>query len=188
MLEQKHINNIAILKKELDKTETESKKSSDTIKILNFQFEQEREKQMAEIGGLKNRIEELERSLEISGYQEHSVPFFQMGIVKRVRLFAKESDKQLSESDLNLMVETASEHFPDLITDLKSAPGISNLGIHLSILVILDLKPKEITHLLNISSSQNKNLKKNINKALFNEDTARTLYKNLSSRYKFFSI
>ena len=45
-----------------------------------------------------------------------------------------------------------------------------------------------INRLLDISSSQVANLKKRLNQMLFGEGTSRTLYKNLSLRYKFYSL
>lgn len=50
-----------------------------------------------------------------------------------------------------------------------------------------DCELNAIVHLLGISSAQVANLKKDVNKALFGEDTAKTIYKNLVSRYSFLS-
>ena len=55
-------------------------------------------------------------------------------------------------------------------------------------LVVLNLKPSDICHLLDISYSQVGNLKKHLNQMLFGEGTSRTLYKNLSLHYKFYSL
>ena len=188
LLEEKHLQNITILEKELSKAEAESKKASTVIETLGTQYEQEKAKRLDEIDKLKDKIELLERKIDVSSYQEHSMPFFQMGIVRRVRLFAKDRNNKLSESDIDLLYEAATEHFPDLMNDLKCSPGISSLGVQVCLLVTLSLNPKEITHLLDISPSQVGNLKKAVNMALFEDGTARTLYRNLSARYKFFSL
>jgi hypothetical protein len=59
--------------------------------------------------------------------------------------------------------------------------------MHVCLLVALNIQPNEITHLLDISAAQVGNLKKDLNNALFNENTARTLYKNLATHYKIMS-
>ena len=84
-------------------------------------------------------------------------------------------------------MKVTNDYFPDLISDLNGAPGISTLGMHVCLLVALNIQPNEITHLLGISSAQVGNLKKDVNNALFDESTAKTLYKNLTTRYKIMS-
>ena len=111
-----------------------------------------------------------------------------LGIVTRIKdYYAKDVNKKLSEEELNSLLKVTNEYFPDLIGDLNSASGISVLGIHVCVLVALNIQPNEITHLLDISSAQVGNLKKDLNNALFNENTARTLYRNLANRYKIMS-
>jgi len=85
------------------------------------------------------------------------------------------------------LADAAKEHFPDLITDLDSSPDITPLAKQVCLLTILNLKPREIVNLLGISSSQVSNLRKEVNMALFNENTTRTLFQNLSKRYKILS-
>lgn len=126
--------------------------------------------------------------LKIAGYKKNSVPYLNLGIVTRIKdYYAKDRDKILKGEELDSLVKVTSEYFPDLISDLNSAPGISALGIHVCLLVALNIQPNEITHLLDISSAQVGNLKKDLNNALFNDNTARTLYRNLISRYKILS-
>lgn len=64
---------------------------------------------------------------------------------------------------------------------------ITPLAKNVCMLTILNLKPGEIVNLLGISSSQVSNLRRDVNMALFNENTTRTLYQNLSRRYKILS-
>ena len=106
-----------------------------------------------------------------------------MGIVKRIRIYAKQNNKLLEDNDRLQLFQAASEKLPHLINDLNNAQNITGLSVDICLLTILNLKSGEITHLLGISSSQVGNLKKSINRTLFNEDTARTLYINLSLRY-----
>ena len=86
------------------------------------------------------------------------------------------------------LADAAKEHFPDLITDLDSSPDITPLAKNVCLLTILNLKPGEIVNLLGISSSQVSNLRKDVNLALFNDNTTRTLYQNLSRHYRILSF
>jgi hypothetical protein len=95
--------------------------------------------------------------------------------------------QELSDNDLRTLTDAVKEHFPDLIVDLDSAPSITPLAKHVCLLTLLNLKPGEMVTLLGISSSQVSNLRRDINMALFNENTTRTLYQNLAKRYKILS-
>ena len=189
--ERKHQRTINTIKNELGQTrsenldvKTENAEAKRIIEQLNIQYEEETGKLNGEIASLIKKVEELERQIRISDYKQKSTPFLGLGIVKRVFLFAEDCQKQLSHSDMKLLMDAVYDHYPDLICDLNAASNVSELGKIVCVLVAMHLQPNEITHLLNISSQQVGNLKKAINTALFHESTALTLYKNLSSRYK----
>ena len=192
-LESAHKRTIATIQEEMDKAkETNNSllsaraEAQNIITSLTRQHEESKHELSDEIKEYKDRLEMLEHQLELAGYKEKSIPFLSMGIVKRVKLFAKDGRTQLSDHDLQQLTEAVSDYYPDLVSDLKAASNISDLGIRVCLLVVLNLKSSEIVHLLNISSQQVGNLKKDINTTLFNDATAVTLFKNLSSRYKIF--
>lgn len=189
--ERKHKRTINTIQRELGRTQsenqnmkTENVEAKHIIEQLNLQHEEEAGKLKGSIASYKEKVEELERQISISEYKQRSTPFLDLGIVKRVFLFAKDSQKQLSHSDIKLLIDAVHDYYPDLICDLNAAHNVSELGRIVCVLVAMHLQPNEITHLLNISPQQVGNLKKNINIALFHESTALTLYKNLSYRYK----
>lgn len=157
------------------------------ITMLNTQHEEEKERLTRELSSYTERVEQLERQLKISQYTKSSQPFLSLGIVRRIIIYAQDSRRQLSNNDLLTLASAVKEHFPDLITDLDSAPFITPLAKNVCMLTILNLKPGEIVNLLGISSSQVSNLRKDVNMALFNENTTRTLYQNLSRHYKILS-
>ena len=194
-LEKSHKKRIETIQKELGYAQernkglqTKNEEAQEIILLLNTQFEEERNNLLLRLKEYANKVSELERQLKIAGYKKNSAPYLKLGIVTRIKeYYAKDCNKKLTEEELDLLLKATNEYFPDLIGDLNKASGISTLGIHLCVLVALNIQPNEITHLLDISSAQVGNLKKDLNNALFNENTARTLYKNLANRYKIMS-
>ena len=156
------------------------------IALLKTQHEVENEKLIQQLHSHTEKVEQLERQLKISQYTKPSIAFFNLGIIRRIKIYAKNC-QQLSVNDLHTLSDAVMEHFPDLMTDLKSSPDITPLAINVCLLTMLNLKPREIVNLLGISSSQVSNLRKEVNMALFNEKTTRTLFQNLSKRYKILS-
>lgn len=161
--------------------------SQDTINMLNAQHEEEKQQLTQQLHSYTERVEQLERQLKISQYTKSSIPFLNLGIIKRIKIYAKDNHRQLNENDLRTLADAVKSCFPDLITDLEGSPNVTPLAKNVCFLTLLNLKPGEIVHLLGISSSQVSNLRKEINIALFNENTTRTLYQNLSKRYKILS-
>jgi hypothetical protein len=193
-LEDAHQRLIQTIQWELEKVRGENTVAKNTneesarlIANLNNQYNEEKARLSNELHRYIDKAERLERQLIVSEYRK-SIPYLSQGVVKRVKLFAEDEKKRLSKRDLKLLVQLTSEHFPDLISSLHGTAGIGDRGLHVCVLVLIGLSPKEITHLLGISSSQVGNLKQDINQALFQEDTATTLYKNLLSRYKMVSV
>ncbi len=171
----------------LNSLQKEDTESQAIITKLNDQHEAEKEQLTQELHSYTERVELLERQLKISQYARASLPFLNLGIVRRIKLYAEDGRRQLSENDLNTLADAVKEHFPDLTTDLEGAPAITPLAKNVCLLAMLNLKPGEIVNLLGISSSQVSNLRKDINATLFHENTTRTLYQNLSQRYKILS-
>ena len=180
LLDQKH-------KIVVDSIQKGNAPSQDTIDMLNAQHEDEKQHLTLQLHAYTERVEQLERYLIISQYAKSSIPFLNLGIIKRIKIYAKDNHRQLSENDLRTLADAVRDSFPDLITDLEGSPSVTPLAKNVCLLTLLNLKPGEIVHLLGISSSQVSNLRKEINMALFNENTTRTLYQNLSKRYKILS-
>ena len=176
-LKEKHKNTISAIKR--DNTESHA-----LIDMLNRQHEEERERLEQELQEAKDRVEQLDRQLKLSDYQKAVVPFLNHGVVKRVKYYAEDSLHQLSENDLNTLAGVVNDYFPDLISDIDGSPAISPLARQVCLLALLNVKPGDIVHLLGISSSQVSNLRRELNVALFNENTTRTLYQNLVRHYQ----
>ena len=180
LLEEKH-------KKVSNSIQEGNTLSQSIITMLNSQHEEEKEHLTQQLHSYKGRVEQLERQLNISQYTKSSIPFLNLGIVKRIKKYAENSQRQLTEYDLRTLADAVKDYFPDLLTDLEGSPDVTPLAKNVCLLTLLNLKPGDIVNLLGISSSQVSNLRKEINLALFNENTTRTLYQNLSRRYKILS-
>ena len=171
-LEKDHLTRISNIQDQLDRSK---KENDDYIKQRNTLEE--------EVTSLKSKIDGLIRREEIAEWRMLSVPFSETGIIKRIKIFANDVNKQLSKQDQVLLVETFNDFYPDLIYDLSRTMGEDTLGFYVALLVTLNLSSSSISHLLDIKSTQVANLKKDINRALFMENTARTLYENLITKY-----
>lgn len=131
---------------------------------------------------LQETITELQRQMDLKKAVDHARNYFIAPIVLHVIDLSKNPLKSLTETEKDELFSTTSEYFPTLIQHLKHA-DITSLGIQVCILVILKIQPGSIANLLGISIQQVTNLKSAIGQALFNDRSARTLYKNLVQRY-----
>ena len=170
---------------EVSNLEMECADAQRTIDIINEQYKEFKKRHEAEIQSYKSRMEELTQQAKITGERENYRHFLERAIVRRIKLYAEKGNKTLSENETASLEEAVSEYYPDLICDLRKTTTIKNLDMQVCLLVLLDLGNKEIMQLLNISDKQVSNLKKDVNTALFNSNTARKLYKNLIVHYTF---
>ena len=150
---------------------------------INEQYENSKAELMEENETLKRKITELERQSPVAKQLEHTKEFKEMDIVKRIFDLLDHPTISLSDDELDSLTKTVSLFYPPLIHDLTQAKDISVLGRRVCMLAILNLRPRDIANLLDLSSQQVSNLRLSLNHSLFGEDTARTLYKNLVQRY-----
>ena len=161
--------------------------SQHIIQKLNVQHDEDRLKLCNEISKRMEEISNLEHKISIYAGAEHATPFLKLGVVKRTLLYADKPDRKLSEDDLNSLLKVTKECYPDFIRDMRHAPKIGELGVKVCILIALNIKPRDIGHLLDMPYNQISNIKQDLNQGLFNENTARTLYQNLCMRYHIMS-
>ena len=150
-----------------------------TIADINTQYEDVVEENKA----LRQKIDEIERQSSVVRHLEHAREFRETDIVKRIYGFTRNPTARLSEDDLNRLTQAVGKYYPSLLHDLTHTKDITLLGKHVCMLVILNLRPGDIVNLMSISSQQVSNIRHNLNFALFNENTSRTLYKNLVRSY-----
>ena len=188
-LDEEHQIAITDIKKQLKESKRESRefKSKSTrleqiLEDVNARYKTEKAKLSGEIHSLKQKLENLERREEIANWRKTSIPFIETGIIKRLKFYKANPLRHLSDYDIELLVQTVNDYYPDFVLDLNDAFG-STLSTYVCILSALNIPSGNITHLLDITSSQVSNLKFEINVRLFNEKTARTLSTNLNKKY-----
>ena len=69
----------------LKTAQRENAASEALITMLNAQHESEKEQLTLQLHSTSERVEQLERQLNISQYTKSSVPFFNLGIIKRIK-------------------------------------------------------------------------------------------------------
>ncbi len=189
-LDEDHQFTILTMKKELKQSKQENREYKtraleleQSVMEVNQKFESEKSRLLEEINVLNLKLDSLQRREEIATWRRMSIPFVETGIIKRIKIFADNTQKQLSAADMDLLVQTTNDYYPDFIYDLNNSFGSNKLSTYVCILTALKVSSGEITHLLGITSSQVSNLKQDVNAALFNDKTARTLYINLLNKY-----
>ena len=189
-LDEDHQFTILTMKKELKQSKQENREYKtraleleQSVMEVNKKYESEKSRLLEEINVLNLKLDSLQRREEIATWRRMSIPFVETGIIKRIKIFADNTQKQLSAADMDLLVQTTNDYYPDFIYDLNNSFGSNKLSTYVCILTALKVSSGEITHLLGITSSQVSNLKQDVNAALFNDKTARTLYINLLNKY-----
>ena len=79
--------------------------------------------------------------------------------------------------------ETFKMYHPHLMNDLLHEGKFNKTDITVCLLSILDFPPATICNLTGLSSSSVTNIRAKVNKHLFSDKSASTLYKNIAERY-----
>jgi len=192
LLETSHKKVIELVNQDLKSTQDESDKyrkkfehAQQKIAEVNALHEQNILLMKEEISSMKSRIEELQRKLGIAGSHHKTEDFMNSEIVRWISYQVKHQKFEMSEYDKTILQKEFAKSYPTLIDDLHTA-GIKENGIIVCILLTLKLREKDISNLLHLSDTGVSNLKSEINLALFNVKSSRSLYKNLESRYGLF--
>lgn len=137
---------------------------------------------------LKSRIEVLKNNV---GIQEHIIKSRKLkesDISKRLSYLISHPTTSMSSNDWEEIVNAASMYYPDLIHDLNKNPKITQQEMRTCILLCFSLRESDIAHLLNTSAQRITNAKSTLNTKLFGDNSARTLYKHLTSSYNIYAI
>lgn len=190
VIEKSHRDVIAQIQSELVTAQAETieyksmKESTEKLlSALNDQYEKETKELIEENNLLKEKIEELGRFIPASSAAPNMMKLKDVPIVKRVFELCDTPLNTLSEDEKNVFLNEMGHYNPSLFRDLQHSQ-ISQLGQYVCMLVSLNIRTSDISNLLGLSPQQVANLKQDINKTLFHDSTARTLYKNLVEHYR----
>ena len=190
LLEDTHKQVINIIQQELlhakdesSKYEERYQKAQSSIADINNQYEADILELKAENERLQDTINRLKLYKDLSPFVENSTSFLNTDIVNRIAQNVEKSRYSMTDDEWNEFMAAVGKHFPALINDLNRLEGITPKKMRVCALAILQLRTSDIAHLLDIFPQRVTNLKGELNKELFGDSSARTLYLNLVQRY-----
>ena len=156
------------------------------FEAISHQYETNRKDLLQENVALKEKIENLKRGEAIYKYYKKGIKFNETDSVKRIKELINAPLAPVEEKDWNQLISTFSLFYPVLLLDLKKEHSITQQHIRTCILTILEVRGLDIANKLNVKEQRVTNMKAEINQALFNDNSARSLYKNLINHYEIY--
>ena len=187
LLEETHKSTISEMLKELIHTQDENISFRQQLEEQIAQYETTKEELENENESLKEKIARLQKEEGISKYIDKSKRFKDTAIVDRFMLIAESPLMMPEDDEWEELVNTTSDYYPELIRDMDKLQGISVQEIRLCILVAMSIRESDVARMMEVSNQRVSNIKSALNKKLFGDSSARSLYKNLSHRYDIFS-
>jgi hypothetical protein len=136
---------------------------------------------------LKVTIEELRQQTNMRQNIEQAQKYADTTIIQRVLTLRKTPQIMLTDAEKEDLIRTTSEYYPLLVKHLKQKKDLKGQAVYVCILVGMNLHSGEIANMLGLSFQQVSNLKKEIGRILFDDSSARSLYKNLVRRYEMYT-
>ena len=189
LLKQREIDD---LKEKYTTTVDEYTNNLHTLQLIDIAHQETialiRQELIKENSFLRERIETLKRQEGLSKQLANSSQFADTEIMKRINYLVNHPFEGLTETELKQLVLTASTYYPSLLHDLNNSPNISQQEIRACILISQALRESDIANLLNTSAQRITNIKATLNKVLFGQSSARSLYKNLIMKYEIYVL
>ena len=175
---------INAVKEELSKTRSENQSHLETI---TAEYERNKTELEEENHKLTGTIRKLEKQEAVSDYLKKTNELMDSEIVKHIKELEQKPLSTLTKDDWNMLNAEIATYFPSIIHDLNSLPKITDQKIRVCLLVLLKIKDSSIANWLELKANRISNIKSELNKELFGESSARTLYNNLRQRYNIIS-
>lgn len=173
---------------ELKKVTTENQNYRLSVMKLNAQYENTKRELIQENEMLQSKIEELKRQ---DGIRQEIIKNQELGetdIVKRILFIAGHPLTNMTEKEWEKFITVFAHYYPSLLHDLNMSTKITQQEVRACLLICLSLRESDIAHMLDTSAQRITNIKMSLNKILFDDNSARSLYKNLSQRYGICSL
>lgn len=175
---------INAMKDELSKTKSENQSHLETI---TAEYERSITELEEENHKLAETIRKLEKQDAVSDYLQKTKELMNTEIVKHIKDLEQIPLSFLTKDDWDMLDAKIATYFPSIIHDLNSLPKITDQKIRVCLLVVLKIQDSCIANWLDLKANRISNIKSELNKALFSESSARTLYNNLRQRYNIIS-
>ena len=171
---------INAMKDELSKTKSENQSRLETITAEYERYKTELEEENHK---LAETIRKLEKQDAVSDYLQKTKELMNTEIVKHIKDLEQIPLSFLTKDDWDMLNAKIATYFPSIIHDLNSLPKITDQKIRVCLLVVLKIQDSCIANWLDLKANRVSNIKSELNKALFSESSARTLYNNLRQQY-----
>ena len=171
---------INAMKKELSKTKSENQSR---LEAITSKYEKSKSELEEENRKLVDSIKRLEKQEAVSDYLQKTKELMNTEIVKHIKDLEQIPLSFLTKDDWDMLDAKIATYFPSIIHDLNSLPKITDQKIRVCLLVLLKIKDSSIANWLELKANRISNIKSELNKELFGESSARTLYNNLRQRY-----
>ena len=158
------------------------------IERINAQYDNNRNELEQENASLKQEIEVLQKSEVIYKNLKKSKQFIETDAVKRILELMNKPLQPISDEEWNQLISISGLYFPSLLRDLRNKPKLSNQHIRACILIMLNVRGTDIANRLNIKDQRVTNIKSEINRELFGDNSARSLYKNIMEHYNIYPL
>ena len=175
---------INAMKDELSKTKSENQSHLETI---TAEYERSITELEEENHKLTETIRKLEKQDAVSDYLQKTKELMNTEIVKHIKDLEQIPLSFLTKDDWDMLDAKIATYFPSIIHDLNSLPKITDQKIRVCLLVVLKIQDSCIANWLDLKANRISNIKSELNKELFGESSARTLYNNLRQRYNIIS-
>ena len=185
---RKRTEEIRALKAEYIDATNEYNKNLQTLQLIDNSKTEEITLIQKENEMLKSRIDILKNNEDIKEHLAKSRELKESNISKRIAYLISHPTISMTDYEWKQIVDTTSIYYPDLLHDLNKTPKITQQEMRTCILLCFSLRESDIAHLLNTSAQRITNAKSTLNMKLFGDNSARTLYKNLTSEYNIYTI
>ena len=159
-----------------------------TLQLIDASHQEEIVSIQKENEILKSKIEVLKHKEVIQEQVNKSKELKDTDIAKRIAYLINHPTVCMTETEWEKLADTASIYFPELLHDLNKTPKISQQEMRTCILLCFSLRESDIALLLNTSSQRITNAKSTLNMKLFGDNSARSLYRNLTSKYDIYTL
>ena len=150
-------------------------------------YESEKSRLLEENEALQKRIDELQNNEAISKHIEVSESFRKEMIVNQILNLAEKRSGPLKENYWTELIMVFGKKFPALYKDLRQHCDTPQ-NIRVCILTVLDIGNDDQAIMLDTTKQRVSNIRRDLNKALFNEPSSRTLRKNLVVQYNIYGL
>ena len=172
---------IRLLKQQLVNLSERYTRTEEELEMMGTDFATLKKKKEAELAELQQQLQEIQNKYGHILKDDFS-SLLQSPFVAVIR---KKTEipgriKPLTDKEKSELVREFQRYMPQLYARLANTNKLSKLEFYVVLLTRIGLQPDVITQLLDVASNSTSNARKKANNKLFADDTAYTLFDNLS--------